>query len=108
MFAPSVLDVGDPWKLGYVSAMSLLAFGYWRIVRERWCLAAAIVNAAALAAAEGWWLSGVLLQQLGPEAFAVLLAGGVCFAIAAMISAVKAGIRPRLRRWWLWCYMHLM
>jgi hypothetical protein len=97
VFAPSVLDVGDQWKLGYVSAMTLLAFGYWRIVRERWCLAAAMVNAAALATAEAWWLSGVLLHQLGPEAFLTLLAG--CrLAGALVMRRFATPVQPAARK----------
>lgn len=107
VYAPRLIDLPEDSKLGYVTAITLLAVQYWSIVRERWSLAAAVVNVGTLVTAQSWWLSGVLLHQLGPEGFVTLLVGVVCFAVAAMISAVKAGALPHLRRWWLWCRVHL-
>ncbi|MEQ8791662.1 MAG: hypothetical protein RIC55_35695 [Pirellulaceae bacterium] len=91
-------------QLIYLTGMALLALGYWRLTRERCALAAGGANLCLEYACQGWWLSGLLLERLGPRGFATLAAGTLCFLIAALISAAKGGLLAVLwrktRRYW--------
>ncbi len=81
-------------RLGYILALTLLTFGYWRLIRDRWFLIAGGVSSASLVLASLSSLQGAWTRSVGARGFQPLVWGGACFALAALISAVK-GFRWR-------------
>lgn len=89
--------VPSPAVCGYLTAMTGVAWVYWRAMRDRWWFFAAVINAGIFAAA-GCWLSYWQLETaVGRQALTPLAWGTAFFAMAALITAVKAGLISRIR-----------
>jgi len=68
--------------------------------QDSWWLAAGLSLTMGRSCCEGMIVVSALNSWLSTEALIALGAGGVFFAAAATVSAVKAGVWTRLCRWW--------
>ena len=93
----SSLPVSDSLRLGYAVVTASVAVGYWVLVRDRWWLYSALLNACGAAYFTVWWSYWQLEASVGPAVGVPLAGGALCFLIAAGISAAKAGLWKRLR-----------
>jgi len=91
--------VSELWRVVYVSVIAGIGFGCWLATRERLWQLAMVVNAASIAIAMSIWLHTGVQHVIPPRALAALVGGILCFVIAALISALKAGFGKQLRRW---------
>ncbi|MGE5194973.1 MAG: hypothetical protein ACM3U2_20975, partial [Deltaproteobacteria bacterium] len=87
------VTVSPALRLGYILALTLVTFGYWVLIRDRWYLIAGGVSSASLVLASVYSLQGVWTRSVGARGFQPLVWGGLCFALAALISATKGS-------WW--------
>jgi hypothetical protein len=78
--------------VAYVAGMTALAAVCWYFTGNRWYLAAAFSIVAGGSGGAAWLAVQDLSRRLRPEVSQPLLYGGVCFLIAALISAHKAGV----------------
>lgn len=83
--------VAEAVILAYVAGVVALTAVCWYFTRNRWHLVSALSIVAGGSGRAAWVAIGSLSQRLGPEVSQPLLYGTVCFLIAALISAHKAG-----------------
>lgn len=87
----------EPVLLCYFSIMTGLAIMHWYVTRDRWYLAAGLLNAVGGSSGVFWVAFRQLQHQYGSDVIQPLLYGLACFLLAALISAHKAGVWNRLR-----------
>jgi hypothetical protein len=87
----------EPVLLSYFVAMTGLAIVHWSVTRNRWYLAAGLLNAVGGSGGVSWMAFRQLKHQLGADVIQPLLYGLACFLLAALISAHKAGAWSRFR-----------
>lgn len=81
--------------LAYLAALTAISFAYWPLVRDR-----AFACAGAVSTLGVFWMTfgtlhGAWNRSVGARGFQPLVWAGICFVLAALISAFKAGIGRR-------------
>jgi hypothetical protein len=92
--APAVAAVSPMMRIAYLGALAMIAVVYWRLAGDRWFLVAGCINAASGMLASVSTLQGAWSRSVGSRGFQPLAWGAACFALAALISAMK-GSRSR-------------
>jgi hypothetical protein len=97
LVAPAFMIVPDPVRLGYAAFLTGLCCLVWRVLRDPWFLAAFGANAVSAGGTAMWTLHDLWGRSSAARGFLPLIWGLVCFAVAVLISALKAARAARLR-----------
>lgn len=89
----------DLVRIVYVGSLTGIALGCWLATRDRlWRLALVMNSLCVMVVAMAWMYSGAQVV-IPPRALAALGGGILCFLVATLISALKAGFGKQLRSW---------
>jgi hypothetical protein len=92
--APETASIPAIARIAYLGGLTMIALVTWRLAGDRWYLVAGCVNAASGMLASVSTLQGAWSRSVGSRGFQPLAWGAACFAVAALISAMK-GSRSR-------------
>jgi hypothetical protein len=88
-------SIPESGRLGYLVTMTAVSGACWFFAGDRWFAVAAGTALASMLLASLSSLHGTWNRQVSPRGFHALAGGALCFFLAALISAMKAG---RIRR----------
>lgn len=84
----------------YVAALTVVAFVWWAVLRERLFAIAALINLTGSACSFAWWMWQKAQRLAVPDGVKPLAWACVCFAIAVFISMLKGGLANRIQARW--------